>query len=484
MNIVDPLHEHARRTPSRAAVVHPGGTLTWAQLDRALCSGADFLHARGIRPGARVGLTIRAPIAHLVASLALARIGASHVALSATDPPAVRRESAAFLGLTHVVGDADDADLPGVACVRFAPVGDAAPGSSEPSPPTPRVDGDASAAWLFLKSSGTTGAPKFAELSHAISFERSARYRAGYGYRDGDVFWTGVGAAFITPKQHFLSALQAGVTICVSEGLGISRALVAFLRASHVTLAYATPSQMWELIDACEGGPALDGIRVFMSGTTTVSRELREAFGAQVCPNLYVNYGTNEAPALSIASPALLARIPDAVGVPSGSVELQIVDGEGRALAPGETGEIRVRGTGVVRAYFSNPDATAKSFRDGWFHPGDLGFLTVDGALVLQGRVDDMMIFDGVNIFPAEIERVLGAHPAVREAAAYPIAHPRFGDVPAAAVTLSAPATEAELIRWCEARLGVKHPRKIRVVQDFPRNSIGKIVKRALSTSA
>ena len=72
MNIVDPLHEHARRTPSRAAVVHPGGTLTWAQLDRALCSGADFLHARGIRPGARVGLTIRAPIAHLVASLALA----------------------------------------------------------------------------------------------------------------------------------------------------------------------------------------------------------------------------------------------------------------------------------------------------------------------------------------------------------------------------------------------------------------------------
>lgn len=470
--------------PARAAVVHPGGTLTWAQLDRALRAGADFLHARGIRPGARVGLTVRAPIAHLVASLALARLGASHVALPATDPLPVRVESAGFLGLTHVVCDADDPGLPGLACVHFARVFDAEPAAPEPHARAGESASAASAPWLFLKSSGTTGAPKFAELSHAISFERSVRYRAGYGYRDGDVFWTGVGAAFITPKQHFVSALQAGVTICVSEGLAISPALVAFLRASHVTLAYATPSQMWELIEACEGGPALDGIRVFMSGTTTVSRELREAFRAKVCPNLYVNYGTNEAPALSIAPPALLARIPDTVGVPSGSVELQIVDGQGRALAPGETGEIRVRGAGVVGAYFSNPDATAKSFRDGWFHPGDLGFLTGDGALVLQGRADDMMIFDGVNIFPAEIERVLGAHPAVREAAAYPIAHPRFGDVPAAAVTLSAPVTEAELIRWCEARLGVKHPRKIRVLQDFPRNSIGKIVKRALSTSA
>ncbi len=119
MNVVDPLLAHARRTPSRAAVVFPGGALTWAQLDGALRSGAHHLRARGIAPGARVGLTMRHPLVGLVASLALARIGAVQVALPESDPLPLRRECAEFLRLTHVVADSPHADLAGLAHVEF-----------------------------------------------------------------------------------------------------------------------------------------------------------------------------------------------------------------------------------------------------------------------------------------------------------------------------------------------------------------------------
>jgi len=172
------------------------------------------------------------------------------------------------------------------------------------------------------------------------------------------------------------------------------------------------------------------------------------------------------------------------VGLPTGSIRLEIVDALGEVLPAGQTGEIRVRGPGVVTAYLDNPEASANSFRDGWFHPGDLGYLTPRGALVLQGRKDDMMIFDGMNIYPAEIEQALADHPAVREVAAFAVPHEQLQDVPAAAVVLSQPACEAEQVEHARRTLGIKHPRRVFVLADFPRNAIGKILKRELRRMA
>ena len=117
----------------------------------------------------------------------------------------------------------------------------------------------------------------------------------------------------------------------------------------------------------------------------------------------------------------------------------------------------------------------------GWMvYPGDLGYLTNDGALVLQGRRDDMMIFDGMNIFPAEIENALRSHHAVREAAAFAVNHWRFQDVPVAAVTLRGRVSEQELVEHCGRILGFRNPLRIWIIKDFPRNPMGKILKREL----
>ena len=149
-------------------------------------------------------------------------------------------------------------------------------------------------------------------------------------------------------------------------------------------------------------------------------------------------------------------------------------------MSPLETGEVRVKGPGVVNAYVNNTEATSRSFKNGWFYPGDLGYLTQEGALILQGRKDDMLIFDGINIYPAEIENVLSSHPAVGEVAAFSINHEQFQDVPVAAVTLKEIVSEEELIRFCREPLGIKSPKRIFVVKDFPRNQMGKILKREL----
>lgn len=215
-----------------------------------------------------------------------------------------------------------------------------------------------------------------------------------------------------------------------------------------------------------------------------ISERLQQDFRARISDALHIVYATNEGETLTRAEPLQLSQLPDTVGRPVAPIELQIVDDAGTPLPAGQTGEIRVRGPGIVTSYLDNPEASARSLRDGWFHPGDLGYLSDRGDLLLQGRKDDMMIFDGMNIYPAEIEQALSAHPAVREVAAVALRHQKFQDIPAAAVTLLEPVDEAELIRFAQARMGIRYPRRVFVLEAFPRNAMGKILKRALRQQA
>jgi len=491
VNILGPVRRYAAESPDAVAIVFPGGTLTRAGLVHRIGACMRHLRAYGLGAGDLVGLTVEHPIDHLVAALALAGIGAAHVALPAGDPPAVRRQVRDRLGVHVLVTDAplreaDDVreiavatstDAVGAGPVAVAAAMCPAGGLADVDEP---LSSDGALAWLLIRSSGTTGEPKFAGLSHATSLERHARYADAYGYRQGDVFWIGIDVGTITGKQHVLSALQAGVAVCLPIGLASYPELLRFLRASGVTLAYDIPSHLWNLVRSADVHPCLPGVRRFYVGTTDTPDALKRAFRENVCPNLYVNYGTNEAPCVTIASPAVWTRVPGAVGVAHPSVELQVVDDRGAPLAPGVTGEIRMRGPGIVPAYYRDPVATARAFSDGWFRPGDLGFLTGDGELVLQGRTDDMMIFDGVNIHPAEIERVVSTHPQIREVAAFGVPHPRFGQVPAMAVVPSSSLDERALAQWCAARLGAKCPQWIVVAEALPRNASGKVMRREM----
>jgi acyl-CoA synthetase (AMP-forming)/AMP-acid ligase II len=232
------------------------------------------------------------------------------------------------------------------------------------------------------------------------------------------------------------------------------------------------------LVRIFDGNPILPKVRRFFSGTTEVSDELRKEFTKKVMPNLYTNYETNEAPCATVSSPQLNASIKDTIGIAHKLLDLEIVDAEDTVVSKGVTGQVRLRGPGIISEYYRNPGATLKSFKAGWLYPGDLAFVTSDGAVILQGRSDEMLIYDGVNIYPAEIERALCENPLISEAVAFSRKHERFKNEPVAAVIPKSLLDDHDLINWVQARLGIKSPRKTFIVNEFPRSSSGKILRR------
>lgn len=478
MNIVDPIHVHAATRPAESAIILPRRKITWHQLDQSLIAAALQFHRHGLVAGNRVGLTIQNPVLHLVAALALARIGVAHVALSHLDPPSLRLSIRDKLKLSAIIIESEKFSLSDTVSITFNKL--SAPPNGTRIPADLICNSD-TATWLFLQSSGTTGAPKFSELTHAAAMARSKRFVPLFNCGVKDVFWPISRVDFVVAKQRAIYALQAGAAVCLPVSIPISPEILTFLRAAGVTLACGTPSHLHQLIALSQKADAIPTLRAFEVRSATVSERLRNTFKLRFSPNLYIVYGTNEGEALAIAPPELQDKVPNTVGQATASIEMQVVDEDGKPVGSGIIGEVRVRGPGVITEYFENDEATSKSFRNGWFYPGDLASFTPDQALILQGRKDDMMIFDGMNIYPAEIETVLLDHPCVKDVAAYSYRHSQYQDIPVAAVITESPVSEEELIRYCKERIGIKCPRKIRFMDDFPRNAMGKILKRELA---
>lgn len=477
MNIVDPLHQHAQTMPSGTALIFPSGRLSWNQLDTLVMRFAYKLSRKGVKQGDLVCLAFIHPLLHLVTALGLAKIGAIQTSLPPKDSSMTRKQLYNFLGIDTVITDEPNADYFSLHVIGMQQLPSEIHDSAAREKQYSVQENDP---WLFLKSSGTTGEPKYAQLTHKISLERFARWSDAYDYTKSDVFWIGISMDTITGKQHTISALQAGTTVCMPIGIADYAGLVEFLRSCGTTLAYDIPSHLWELVETSDGSPILPNIRRFFSGTTETSENLRQQFIAKVTPNFFTNYGTNEAPCITVASPSNLIKKERTVGIVHRLIELQIVDDKDNELEPGTTGHIRLRGPGIISEYYRNQEETLRAFRSGWFYPGDLAYIDADDQVVLQGRRDEMIICDGINIYPLEIERVLCAHPQIDEAVVFSVNHERLQQVPIAALIAEPTIDLQELALWAEARLGRQRPHQLLTVSTFPRNSSGKIIRKKL----
>ncbi len=478
MNLIDLIDEHTNARPHSPALITSQEAVSWSQLDSLIWSAALMLREKGLKAGDRVGITMAHPVMHFVTSLALARMGVGHIAIPILESDSARNELANKLMLKSVLCDSEKnvAATPNAILHNQLTMLDVNPEQKKQLKST-----DGNLTWLILQSSGTTGSPKFAELTHNTAHDRFVRFLPLFNCTANDVFWAASRPDFVVAKQRLTFCLLAGAAVCIPTVNTISADLLKFLNQQKVTLTCGTPSHLHQLIAIGERMPTL---RVVEARSAFIDEKLRHAFKSKVSSNLHIVYGTNEGETLALATPALQAQVPNTVGAITASIKLEVVDAHGNPVPSLQTGEIRVRGPGVVTSYLNNPEATAKSFKEGWFYPGDLGYLTQEGALILQGRKDDMMIFDGMNIYPAEIENVLSAHPAVKEVAAFSVKHERFQDLPVAAVTLNQSVTEKDLVQYCKASLGVKCPRRVLILGEFPRNAMGKILKRELSSIA
>ena len=467
------LARHADRQGRIAALDDGRTTITYDDLHRLVAGAARRLEAAGIVDGATVGLTVRDEIDHLIVALALLDLGAAQVALASHAPAPVRAELARRCGVTHCVVDDPTDRVDAVATVLAGPL---ALGESE-GRPTPGRAGAGDAPALILTGSGTTGRPKIVRYT-----QRDLARQAGHPVIDprGERLLHLASVENNNAIRMRLYTLYGGGT-CVLRNRSESTAhrLCATLRATWLELSVVHAAALAQASRTEGRLPTQVRVRV---GGSRVPASLRRAILERATSRLHVSYGATETAAIAIAAPSM-HDVADCVGPPLAGVEVEILGADGAPARPGEPGSIRLRADGMARAYVDDDEATRRHFRDGWFVPGDVGSWTADGRLCVHGRLDDMMILNGINIHPFEIERVLEDHPSVEAAAAFPLASAVHGQIPMAAVELRAGAevSAAELTAWSRERLGSRAPRRVLFVESLPRNAAGKVLRRELA---
>lgn len=463
----------ARSAPGRIAVIDRGRPVTYAALDQGTQRLAGWLVRQGVAPGDLAGLTLRDELAHLLATLALLRLGCDQVTLPRWDPVPMRAALAARLRVVVLLAE-DAADgLAGITTLVPDIAAIAADAAQEAA--SLPVVGQGSGAMIFA-SSGTTGAAKLVRMTEGVLAAQSA-------------LTAGIGAVrhrlatneYSNGKRLQLQTLCIGGTEVLANN-GSGHDLAGTCRAfgvERLNLAPQRAARLLEDLDRDGAAPWPRGTAIMISGGM-VPGALRAGLEARATRQLFVSYGCTEAGGMAMAGPGDHALHPDTVGPAYPTVTVEVVDDEGLLLPAGACGHVRVRSAACVDGYLDDPAATARAFRDGWFHPGDAGFLTREGALVLAGRSDDMMNLGSIKIFPAEIEAAVQGFPGLVECAAFAMRSPALGDIPMLAVVAQEGFDAAALSAHARERLGLRAPRKVVVVHALPRNARGKVLRREL----
>jgi acyl-CoA synthetase (AMP-forming)/AMP-acid ligase II len=351
----------------------------------------------------------------------------------------------------------------------------------------PDVGIDVSDAASITYTGGTTGLPKGALLTHEARsyWSRVAVHDFGLGADDVNMM--------AAPLYHaaggfiwFQPTVAAGGTSVLMTHWGVAE-FIAEVERTGGTGAFMVPAQ----IDMLLADPAFEPERLrtlnkLMFGAAPAPVELiARAEAALPWVEFIQNFGQSETGPLITQYPADRRDKPEALGRARDLIEVGVFTAPGRAAGPGEVGEIAARGAHLMREYVADPDETAEFFRtgDGWGWTGDLATIDADGTITLVGRAKDVIIAGGVNIYPAEIERVLAEHPHIAESAAFAIPDARWGELPAAAVVAAdgAGIDADEVADFAAARLARhKRPRRVEVLDALPRSPAGKVLRTVL----
>ena len=493
MNLSDWIERRAGTAPHKVAVRFAGAEVGYAALARRIGAAARVLERElSVRRGDRVAHLGYNSLEMLVLLFACARTGAIFTPLNwRLAPPEhafILEDSGASLliaepafaghvaaigeaatGITRVsLGAAPDGWLSWPALVA-ARDGDHAANASGDDP------------LLLVYTSGTTGRPKGALLTQDALYWNALNSTAMHELSEADHVLTTI------PMFHVgginiqtLPVLHAGGTVTLHPRFEADAVLEAIER-DRPSLTVLVPPMMAALLDHPRWETAdLSSLRVVTTGSSIVPLPLIRGFHARGLPVIQV-YGTTEtAPIATCLSRADAKRKIGSAGRPAMHCEVRLVDDAGGEVAPGQPGEILIRGPNVMREYWGDKAATAAALRDGWFHSGDIGHLDADGYLYVDERKGDMIISGGENIYPAELEAVLAECPRIAECAVVARPDARWGEVPVAVVAPrdGAAIDAAAVLGLFEGRIArFKHPRDVLFLDTLPRNAMGKVQK-------
>jgi len=492
------LDQAAAARPDRPAVRLDDLVLSYAQLRAAAGRMSALLASAGVEPGDRVGVMVPNVPAFPVAFYGALAAGAVVVPMN---PLLKSREVAYYLGDSGArvvlawhasAGEAAKgaADAGAQAVSIAAPdasdvLGEAAAAGAASPAAAPAAAGrrDADDA-VILYTSGTTGRPKGAELTHAglvRNAELTARTLLKNG--DGDVI---MGCLPLFHVFGLTCALNAGVaagsTLTLLPRFDPAKALDIIGR-DQVTIFAGVPTMYAAMLHLPGADPAKAAtLRVCISGGAALPVEVLRGFEEKFGCMILEGYGLSEtSPVASFNHPGTV-RKPGSIGTPVEGVEMRIVDNDWQTVPDGEIGEIAIRGHNVMKGYWNRPEATAEVMSaGGWFRTGDMARVDEDGYYYIVDRKKDLIIRGGYNVYPREVEEVLHEHPAVAEVAVIGLPHPELGEEVGAAVALKpgASATPEELREHVRDRVAAyKYPRRVWLVDELPKGPTGKILRR------
>jgi len=494
MNLAEKLAREADRRPSKKALLFDGGSLTFGELFHEVRKRTEFITRRGVRPGDHVA--IRLPKSPELIIFHLAILGAGAVSLPLNDrftPDEIAYyldDSDAVLFIADKNGlDANEEILaarPDVGIIGGRKV-------MREIPPHGRQDSSPRGTHpaLLVYTSGTTGKPKGALISHENLIHNMDALRRAWRWTDRDALLHALPLFHIHGLVVALQgALNAGSTVHMLPAFDTARVSAA-LENSGCTLFMGVPTMYHRLVELWSAGgvPDLGSLRLFVCGSAplpeTTFRRFREKTGHAILER----YGMTETGMIASNPYPPEERKPRSVGYPLHGVEVRVAGPDGGPAPPGRTGEVEVRGPNVFDGYWKAPEKTALSFDGDWFRTGDLGHVdAADGdRLYLVGRSKELIISGGFNVYPREVEEVLENHPGIGEAAVVGLTDPDLGESVAAVVVADTLAKgdathgEAALIAHCGEHLApYKCPKKIVFAPDLPRNAMGKVQKGSL----
>ncbi len=482
--IPDWLARWYKQNPNGKALFADGKWSSWGELYVESLSIAENLHRAGVVAGARVALLMgnNRRFAEMVHAVSMA--GAILVPLNLRLTVAELAWQVQDVGASLLVTDKTNrekaqgiAHETGIKLFEAETLG----GCLLPVSLNHAEQLELGAVHSIVYSSGTTGKPKGVKLTYGNHFWNALASSLNLGLRQDDRWLAVLPLFHVGGLSILLRSAIYGIPAIVHNSFdpaAVNRAI----DQQGVTIISVVANMLQRMLDERGDKPYPSSLRCVLVGGGPVPQPLLERCARLGIP-VTQTYGLTEtASQVATLSPADALRKLGSAGRALYPSELKILKDEVEAKA-GEVGEIVVRGPIVTAGYFNRAEATTKALRGGWLHTGDLGKLDEDGYLYVVDRRDDLIISGGENVYPAELEAVLLAHPAVEEAGVVAQPHERWGQVPVAAVKLRAEAsvTEAELLEWCTARLArYKIPAKIYFRETLPRNAAGKLVRRIL----
>ncbi len=489
-NIAAWVRDRAAAEPNLPAIKQGDTIMSYGALDGASARFATVLAEHGVRAGDRVALIMPNVAYFPVAYYAILRLGAVVVPmnplLKAGEVAYAWEDSQARVAVVFTLFAAEAtkaASTTGTDVIEVVPGDfDRLLAGTEPTAGVVARAGTDTA--VILYTSGTTGKPKGAELSHTnLSTNVRTTIETLFPMAPGDMVFGGLPLFHSFGQTCGLNAAMAGGACLTLLPKFDGEQALSVVERDRVTIFLGVPTMYMALLGVPERERFdTSTLHTAASGGASLPVEVlhgvEQAFGV----SLLEGYGLSEtSPVASFNHPDRPTK-PGSVGTPIRGVEFDLRDVDDRPVADGEIGEIVIRGENLMKGYWRRPDATAEAIRDGWFHTGDLATRDSDGFYFIVDRVKDMIIRNGFNVYPREIEEVLYTHPAVAEAAVFGVPDASHGEEIAALVTLKegAQATDQELIDFVQAEIAAyKYPRIIRF-GPIPKGPTGKILKREI----